>query len=80
MKQSNRKTRDNGQLKLIISVAIMTNAALMVFAMGVAHKNLSLSNVIEVFIIYAALMGVVVSYWMLINTAKGLDFIGNKIE
>ena len=39
MKQNNRKTRDNGQLKLIISVAIMTNAALMVFAMGVAHKN-----------------------------------------
>ena len=45
-----------------------------------AYKELSLSDAIATAVLYASLMSVAYSYWVLMNTANGLSGLGEEIE
>lgn len=80
MKNNSKKSRNISQSTKIAVAVIITNIALLAIVVISAYKELSLSDAIATAVLYASLMSVACSYWVLMNTANGLSGIGEEIE
>lgn len=68
--------KQKGRLSIIMAVA--ANVALLLFAVMSFQNGLPITVIVDAVIIYVAMLAVGISYFMLMNTAKGLSFFGKK--
>lgn len=80
MKNNSKKSRNISQSTKIAVAAIITNIALLAIVVISVYKELSLSDAIAAAVLYASLMSVACSYWVLMNTANGLCGLGEEME